>query len=207
MPRISKIVFYALAGAFGGTAAWVFVLSLSSVSEGGLRTEVLLGAIAGMFIGAFIWSHEMITGRQFKAAVRRAGFGAVAGLLGGAVGAALGNTIFTALGKFTADAGGFRPSLGLALAIGLGWAILGAAVGLSGGMMIRSRERALYGLAGGFLGGLFGGLLFNELSSTSIWSALAGLALLGMSIGSKRPMTASRTRSLPSRSELGFFVP
>jgi VWFA-related protein len=183
MPRISKIVFYALAGAFSGTAAWVFVLSLSSVSEGGLRTEVPLGAIAGMFIGAFIWSHEMITGRQFKAAVRRAVFGAAAGLLGGAAGAALGNTIFTALGKFTAYAGGFRPALGLALAIGLGWAILGAAVGLSGGMMIRSRERALYGLAGGFLGGLFGGLLFNEFSSTSIWSALAGLALLGMSIG------------------------
>ena len=183
MSRISKIIFYALAGAFGGTAAWVFVLSLSSVSEGGLRTEVLLGAIAGMFIGAFIWSHEMIIGRQFKAAIKRAGFGAAAGLLGGATGAALGNTIFTVLGRYAADAGGFRPSLGLAFAIGLGWAILGAAVGLSGGVMIRSRERALYGLTGGYLGGLFGGLLFNQLSSTSIWSALAGLALLGMSVG------------------------
>jgi VWFA-related protein len=183
MPRTSKILFYALAGAFGGAAAWVFVLSLSTASGGGLRTEVLLGALSGIFIGAFIWSHETIAGRQFKAALKRAGFGAAAGLIGGAAGAALGNTIFTALGKFAADAGGFRPSLGLAIAVGLGWAILGAAVGLSGGIMVRSRDRALYGLAGGFLGGLLGGLLFNELSATSIWSALAGLALLGMSIG------------------------
>ncbi len=183
MPRTSKIVFYALAGAFGGAAAWVFVLFLSSVSEGGLRTEVLLGALSGMFIGAFIWSHEMITGRQFKAAVKRAGFGAAAGILGGALGAALGNTIFTALGKFVADAGGIRASAGLALAVGLGWSVLGATVGLSGGLMVRSRERTLYGLAGGSLGGLIGGLVFYGLSATSLWSSLAGLFLLGMSIG------------------------
>ncbi len=79
--------------------------------------------------------------------------------------------------------GGFKASLGVAAAVALGWSILGASVGLSGGVMIRSRERALYGLTGGALGGLFGGLMFNELSSTSIWSVLAGLSLLGLSIG------------------------
>jgi VWFA-related protein len=183
MPKTSKIILYALAGAFGGAAAWVFVLTLSNISDGGLRTELLLGALSGAFIGAFIWSHEMIVGRQYKAVIERAGFGAAAGILGGALGAALGSTIFTILGKFVADAGGFRTSAGLALAVGLGWAILGAAVGLSGGMMVRSRERALYGLAGGSLGGLIGGLVFYGLSATSLWSSLAGLFLLGMSIG------------------------
>ena len=183
MPRKSKILFYALAGAFGGAAAWVFVLALSNVSGGGLRTELLLGALSGMFIGAFIWSHETITGRQFEAAIKRAGFGGAAGILGGALGAALGNTVFTSLGKFVADAGGFRASAGLALAVGLGWAVLGAAVGLSGGLMVRSRERARYGLAGGSLGGFIGGLVFYGFSATSLWSSLAGLFLLGMSIG------------------------
>jgi VWFA-related protein len=183
MPRTSKISLYALAGAFGGAAAWVFVLALSNASPGGLRTELLLGALSGMFIGAFIWSHEAIAGRQFKAAIQRAAFGGAAGVLGGALGAALGNTVFTALGKFVADAGGFRASAGLALAVGLGWAVLGAAVGLSGGIMARSRERALYGLTGGSLGGLIGGLVFYGLSATSLWSSLAGLFLLGMSIG------------------------
>ncbi len=183
MPTYKKIVFFGLAGAFGGAAAWEFVLSISTMLQEGLYAEILMGAAAGAFIGAFIWSHETLTGRQYRAAVKRAAFGAFAGLIGGAAGAALGNTIFTALGKFVADAGAFRASLGIALAVGLGWSILGAAVGLSGGLMIRSRERALYGLAGGSLGGLFGGLLFNELSATSVWSALAGLALLGAAIG------------------------
>jgi VWFA-related protein len=178
-----KTALYGAAGALGGSAAWAFVLSVSNAAGSGLLTEVMLGAISGIFIGGFIWSHESITGRRFREAAKRAGFGAAAGLLGGAAGAALGNTIFTALGNLAAEAGGFKASLGVALSVALGWAVLGSAVGLSGGVMVRSRERTLYGLAGGALGGLFGGFLFNELSATSPWSALAGLALLGMSIG------------------------
>ena len=184
MPRLSlKILLYSAAGALGGSAAWAFILYVSGKARGGLLTEVALGALAGMFIGGFIWSHESITGRQFQAAMKRAVYGAAAGILGGAAGAALGNTVFTALGKIVADAGGFRASLGIALAVGLGWAVLGAAIGISGGVMIRSLDRTLYGLAGGSVGGFLGGLLFTALSSTSIWSALAGLMLLGLSIG------------------------
>jgi VWFA-related protein len=183
MFELSKILLYALAGAFGGSAAWAFILSVSSGSTSGLLTEALLGALAGLFISGFLWSRESMTGRQIKVAIKRAGLGAVAGFIGGAVGAVLGSTVFTTLGRIVADAGGFKASLGVALAVALGWAILGAVTGLAGGVMIRSRERALYGLFGGALGGLVGGLLFYELSTTSIWSNLAGLALLGMSIG------------------------
>jgi hypothetical protein len=114
---------------------------------------MMLGGLSGMFIGGFLWSHESITGRQFRAVVRRAAIGAAAGLIGGAAGAGLGSTVFTTLGSLVVDAGGFKASLGVVLAVALGWAILGAAVGLSGGMMIRSRERVLYGLSGGTFGG------------------------------------------------------
>ncbi len=183
MPTITKIILYAITGALGGSAAWAFILTVSSGAAGGLVIEALLGGLAGLFIGGFLWSHESITSRQFKVAIKRAGLGAFAGFLGGAVGAALGSTVFTALGRIVADAGGFKASAGVALAVALGWSILGAVAGLSGGIMIRSRERALYGLLGGALGGLIGGLLFYELSSTSIWSDLAGLCLLGLSIG------------------------
>ncbi len=183
MPTITKIVLYAVTGALGGSAAWAFVLAVSSNAPGGLLIEALLGGLAGLFIGGFLWSHESIAGRQFKVTVKRAALGAAAGFIGGAAGAALGSTVFTTLGRIVADAGGFRASLGVALAVSLGWSILGAVAGLSGGVMIRSRERALYGLAGGALGGLVGGFLFYELSSTSIWSDLAGLCLLGLSIG------------------------
>lgn len=178
-----KTLLYGAAGALGGSAAWVFILALSNVSPEGLVTELMLGALAGMFVGAFIWSHEAIAGRQILAALKRAAYGAAAGLFGGATGAVLGNTIFTALGTFTAERGGFFAPLGIALSVALGWAVLGACVGLSGGIMIRSRERALYGFFGGAFGGLLGGFLFYELSATSMWSALAGLLLLGMCIG------------------------
>lgn len=185
MPRLShKIFLYGAAGALGGSAAWAFVPILSGAAGSGLLAEVLLGALTGMFIGGAFWSHEALAGRQFQTALKRAAYGAAAGLLGGAVGAGLGNTVFSMLGRLVVELGGFRASLGIAFAVALGWSILGAAVGASGGLMIRSRERTLYGLAGGSVGGLLGGLLFNLLSATSIWSALAGLFLLGLCIGS-----------------------
>ena len=164
----------------------------------GLLKEVLLGAIAGMCIGGFLWSHEAMTGRQFKAALKRAAFGAAAGLAGGAAGAGLGNIVLSLLGKYAADLGGMKAALGMALSVGLGWALLGATIGMSGGMMIRSRDRALYGLAGGGLGGFVGGMLFNSLSATSIWSVLAGLALLGRA--SAYSSASSRKRSCRPRS-------
>src|SRR5512145_586353 len=141
-----KTLLYGAAGALGGAAAWPFVLALSAYLAAGLRSEVLLGAATGMFLGAFIWSHEALAGRQFGLAVKRAAFGAVAGVLGGALGAGLGNTVFSALGRYAAEQGGFAASLGIILAVSLGWAIMGAAIGISGGLMIRSGERAWYGL-------------------------------------------------------------
>jgi VWFA-related protein len=184
MPGLThKTLLYGAAGALGGSAAWPFVLVLSASAAAGLRSEVLLGAVTGMFLGGFIWSHEALAGRQFKTAVKRAAFGAIAGLLGGALGAGLGSTVFTALGRYAAERSGFAASLGIILAVSLGWAIMGAAIGISGGIMIRSWERARYGLAGGSLGGLLGGALFSVLAAASFWPVLAGLALLGLSIG------------------------
>jgi VWFA-related protein len=178
-----KTLLYGAAGALGGSAAWAFVLALSASAAAGLRSEVLLGAVTGMFLGGFIWSHEALAGRQFGTAVKRAAFGAAAGLLGGALGAGLGSTVFSVLGRYAAEQSGFAASLGIILAVSLGWAIMGAAIGISGGLMIRSRERAWYGLAGGSCGGLLGGGLFSALSAASLWPVLVGLALLGLSIG------------------------
>jgi len=178
-----KTLLYGAAGALGGSAAWAFVLALSASAAAGLRSEVMLGAVTGMFLGGFIWSHEALAGRQFGTAIKRAAFGAATGLLGGALGAGLGSTVFTILGRHAAERSGFAASLGIFLAVSLGWAIMGAAIGISGGLMIRSRERAWYGLAGGSFGGLLGGGLFSLLSTASFWPVLAGLALLGFSIG------------------------
>ncbi len=184
MPRLShKTILYGIAGGLGGSTAWVLIPTVSGAHTGGLLTEIALGAIAGMFIGGFTWSHEAITGRQFSTALKRAVYGSFAGLAGGAAGAGLGNTVFSALGKYLADLGGLKASLGVMLSVALGWALLGAAIGMSGGIMIGSRDRAGYGLTGGASGGFVGGVLFAGISSTSIWSVLAGLTLLGLCIG------------------------
>ena len=184
MPRLThKTLLYGAAGALGGSAAWPFVLVLSASAVAGLRLEILLGAVTGMFLGSFIWSHEALAGRQFGTAAKRAAFGAAAGLLGGALGAGLGNTVFSVLGRYAAERSGFAASLGIILAVSLGWAIMGVAIGISGGLMIRSRERAWYGLAGGSFGGFLGGALFSVLATASLWPVLVGLAMLGFSIG------------------------
>ncbi len=184
MPRFThKTLFYALAGCLGGAAAWPFVLALSLRASAGLVTEIALGAVTGACIGAFIWSHEAVSGRQFGVALRRAAAGSLAGIIGGGLGAGLGTMLFSLLGTAAADLGGLRASLGVAAAVSLGWTVLGAAVGVSGGLMVRSRDRALYGLLGGSLGGLAGGLVHGLLPATSSGPALAVLALLGGSIG------------------------
>jgi VWFA-related protein len=185
MPKLThKTLLYGAAGALGGSAAWAFVLALSHRAAAGVWTEVALGAVTGAFIGAFIWSHEAITGRQFGVAVRRAAYGAGAGIAGGALGAGLGTLLFSFLGVFAADLGGFRASFGVIVAVALGWTVLGSAIGVSGGLMVRSTERARYGLIGGSLGGMVGGLVSALLPATSPWAVLAGLSLLGLSIGS-----------------------
>ena len=48
MPRLThKTLVYGAAGAFGGSAAWAFVLALSQTMHGGLLTEMALGSFAG----------------------------------------------------------------------------------------------------------------------------------------------------------------
>src|SRR5512147_1124336 len=119
-----KTMLYGAAGALGGSAAWAFVPALSGAAGGGLGAEILLGALAGLFIGGFVWSHEAMTGKLFRTAISRAAFGGAAGILGGALGAGLGSTVFSVLGRYAADLGGFRASLGVALSVALGWAML-----------------------------------------------------------------------------------
>lgn len=184
MPAITyKIFLNAAAGGLGGSCAWFFIMLASTGMETGLISEMLLGGLAGFFIGGMVLSHETITGRRFRAAWSRAVRGGAAGLIGGMAGALFGNTAFTSSGRIVTELGGFTASAGVVLASAMGWAVLGASIGASGGLMIRSIERARYGVIGGSIGGFIGGLGLGAVQGTGIWSALSGLFLLGSSIG------------------------
>jgi len=76
------------------------------------------------------------------------------------------------------------------MARGLGWALLGVAIGASEGIAARSLGKFSYGTLGGAIGGFIGGVVFelfsaaarSSLSTTYFWSAL-GLVILGACIG------------------------
>src|SRR5262249_29426861 len=82
-----------------------------------------------------------------------------------------------------------------AIVRGLGWLLLGVAIGVSEGIAARSLGKLSYGSAGGALGGLIGGFFFGLLYQTSVgqgreanledslWEA-GGLILRGAGIGS-----------------------
>ena len=91
----------------------------------------------------------------------------------------------------------FIKLLGGSLAItmvarGLGWSLLGVAIGMSEGIAARSLGKFSYGMLGGALGGLVGGVLFElfhsfapQLLVDDLFVELAlGLVILGACIGS-----------------------
>src|SRR5690606_28125408 len=121
------------------------------------------------------------------------------GALGGALGMWLGDWInYLLVGQLGARRGSSSMGylLGTMAARGLGWMVLGVAVGLSEGIAARSLQKLSYGTLGGALGGFVGGALFGLVYLQSIgsgggnedfWGALGGaggLIILGACIGS-----------------------
>src|SRR5205807_2935632 len=74
---------------------------------------------------------------------------------------------------------------------GLGWSLLGLAIGASEGIAARSLGKFSYGTLGGWIGGFVGGVLFelfyshaSQAGSTSYFWSAAGQVILGACIGS-----------------------
>src|SRR5262249_61447003 len=107
-------------------------------------------------IGYFVVSVEAIRDQALVRFCRLASYGLILGALGGAVGFWLGDHVnFLLVERY-----GARSFLVAMLARGLGWMVLGLAVGLSEGIAARSLGKLSYGTVGGALGGFLGGALF-----------------------------------------------
>src|SRR5260370_35256844 len=114
-----KLLFYAAAGGLGGFGAWGTAepfLGIHSV----YGRDLLLGALVGLFIAAFLASIEALSVGQWRQATRGIQSGAIIGAGGGAMGLLGGGLAFDVLGGFH---GGL---LGLAVAgrvvgFGVGW--------------------------------------------------------------------------------------
>jgi hypothetical protein len=196
MAILSKMYFNAVFGALGGLLGWMLFGVLGEKNPSTetaflflsyLDLNLLLGgAVIGGSIGYFVVSVEAIRDQSLLRFARLASYGVLIALVGGALGMYLGDRInqliISLVGNF----------LVLAMfARGLGWSLLGLAIGASEGIAARSLGKFSYGTLGGLLGGFIGGALYQvfyyfaslALSTTYFWSAL-GLIILGACIGS-----------------------
>jgi hypothetical protein len=189
MSLLSRIYYNAVFGALGGLLGWLLygIIGNKTPTEGERAFEtVLSGAILGGIIGFFVVSVDAIRDRSLVRFCRLASYGVLLGAAGGALGMLLGDEINYLLIQIL--------GAGLAvemLARGIGWLVLGLAIGMSEGIAARSLGKFSYGTIGGALGGFLGGCLFGlfyslaikNLGTTYLWSAI-GLVILGACIGS-----------------------
>jgi hypothetical protein len=201
MPLLVRIYYNAVFGALGGLLGWMLFGVFGDknpTSEpvflfltGRDLNSLLGGAVIGGIIGYFIVSVDAIRDRAVVKFARLSSYGVILGAIGGALGMYLGDKVNYLL-------------IGIAenwfmyiLARGIGWSLLGMAIGMSEGIAARSLGKFSYGTLGGTIGGFVGGCLFmlfylfairidpttEQASTTYFWGAM-GLAILGACIGS-----------------------
>jgi hypothetical protein len=174
----------ALAGATGGVfGLYLFVelVQARSVHVSDALAGVAIGGTVGFFLNA---CGPFRDGAWFKLA-RSAAWGVVAGAAGGAVGLVLGEVVI----------GWFRGGL---IGRSLSWAVLGLGIGVSQGLVDRSKLRLAYGLLGGGLGGAVGGYLFEALrlalGNRFELSQGLGIAILGAGLGASLALVEQALR-------------
>jgi len=194
MGLVTRIYFNAVFGGLGGLLGWMLFGIFGDKTAADVDSQLLLGgALIGGAIGYFLVSVEAIRDRSLLRFARLASYGVVLGLLGGALGILVGDRInFWLIARIgAASQGGPLRLMGAMLARGLGWMVLGVAVGASEGIAARSLGKFSYGTLGGAIGGFVGGALFGLALGLSpeggteaiAWGAL-GLVILGPCIGS-----------------------
>jgi len=200
MGLFSRIYFNAVFGALGGLIGWMLfgVFGLKDV-DGKLFGLPLLdlqnlvgGALIGGSVGYLVVSADALRDRALVRAMRLACYGVLLGAAGGALGLEVGDWFNYVLVKsIGADQHSAGTLLGVMFARGVGWMLLGMAIGMSEGIAARSLGRFSYSTIGGTFGGFFGGALFglayhltkDRGGDVALWTAL-GLVILGAFIGS-----------------------
>jgi hypothetical protein len=195
MALFSRVYFNAVFGALGGLLGWMLfgIFGQKDAPNDELPRQIVVGgALIGGSIGYLLVGVEALRDRSLLRFVRLGSYGVILGMLGGAAGMWLGDWVnFKLVEKIGATRGAGGVLLATLLARGLGWMVLGMAVGISEGVAARSLGKFSYGTAGGALGGFVGGALFAlalertkaHPEHTSLWGAV-GLVILGACIGS-----------------------
>ena len=191
MGLLVRIYYNAVYGALGGLLGWmlygVFGNRYPDAGFDQMMQMLLAGTFIGGFIGYLVVSVEAIRDGALVRIARLATYGVILGGIGGAIGMLVGDQVNYYLNKILGNY--FFVAM---LARGLGWMVLGIAIGMSEGIAAKSLGKFSYGTLGGMIGGFFGGCLFGlfyyiavqNQQGTNYWSNALGLVILGASIGS-----------------------
>lgn len=183
-----KRIFMAAFGLLGALALWPVLLSLQYLQQsfpGYLAFSLAQGVALGAVFGAFFGSFEGVIVSSRPKAFRGLLFGAAFGALSGAVGVMAGQLFLFAAGSALWRSESARNGVGLAVAGGVAWTIVGLCLALTEGVRSRSARKLAVGLAGGILGGILGG---TALAGVSYFlpgkplALLAGLSAFGLSL-------------------------
>lgn len=115
--------------------------------------------LIALFIGVGLSVAEPWVGRNASSAAIRGVLGAVLGALGGFIVSLFINEIYHSLGGGSDDSSFVQQMF----ARGIGWSILGAFLAIAPGIVMANAKKFFLGLAGGAIGGLVGGMLFDPI--------------------------------------------
>ena len=196
MALFSRIYFNAVFGALGGLLGWMLFGVFGDKSSTSAAQQLLGGAFIGGFVGYLVVGVDAIRDRSLIRFCRLAAYGVILGAIGGALGMVIGEQVNDALvrGLIHWRGGasrGWIERVGEVLSRGLGWLLLGFAIGLGEGMAARSLAKLRYGMLGGTIGGFIGGILFGLIKvldkgsegMSHVWGGAMGLIILGACIG------------------------
>ena len=172
MSRIMRLYYYAVLGAMGGLIGWQAsnTIGLSFWSNLYL-SEIVVGGLIGLSIGALIGLSEGLNSRNFLQILKSTLFSGGLGLIGGAIGLPIAEGLFLFLG-------------GGVLGRAIGWAVFGLLIGAA--FAITSGNEAWKPALGGGIGGLLGGIVLESvraLFTDPLVGKAIGLTSLGASIG------------------------
>ena len=184
-----RLLYYSLIGLLSGALCWPFtelVLFYQAAFPTLLFFSIVLGLIAGLFIGGIFGMSEGIIDHSRKRLYQGAITGMIVGAVGGILGMISGQAALLYVGTIFFNSSGGYKHFGIPISRALGWAVFGLVVGISDGVRSRSGSKVRNGLLGGFIGGLLGGLVVEYariIAPQSAYSRLLGLSLLGFLVG------------------------
>ena len=133
------------------------------------------------FIGFGLASVEKFMDSNYSSAVTSGLIAAGIGLLAGSVGSIVVEILYSSLG------GGDTENIVVQMfARSIGWAFIGCFVAIAPGILMKNGKKFGLGVAGGAIGGLLGGFLFDPISmvtQTAVLSRLVGIVGFGVLAG------------------------